>query len=274
MTGDLRMFNSMNENDDNEVDSITFDYGKDKVKGLGKIAISNDLSISNVLLVESLNFNILLVAQLCDLGFKYIFGLDDVEIISVDGNLIYENLYLVDFNVREAQLSTYLLTKSNMGWLWHRRLGHVRMKQLKKLIKHDLVRGLKDVIFEKDKLCSACQAGKQVSNTCHSKKSMMSTSKTFELLHTDLFGPTTYTSIGENKYKFMIVDNFTRYTWVFVLVDKSNVFATFKTFIKRIHDEFETTIKEVRSDNESEFKNTRVDDSIFSQVHSSIKWPS
>jgi hypothetical protein len=97
-----------------------------------------------------------------------------------------------------------------MGWLWHRRFGHVRMKQLNKLIKHDLVRGLKDVTFEKNKLCSACQAGKQVGNT-HLKKSMMSTSKAF-LLHMDLFGPTTNTSIGGNKYGFVIMDDFTRYT--------------------------------------------------------------
>ena len=116
------MFNSINENKSNGIDSITFgDNGKGKVKGPGKIAISNDLSISNVLLVESLNFNLLSVAQLCDLGFKCIFSVDDVEIISVDGsNWIfkgfgYENLYLVDFNVREAQLSTYLITKSSMG---------------------------------------------------------------------------------------------------------------------------------------------------------------
>ena len=55
MTGDSRMFNSIKSNDNNGVDSITFgDNGKGKVKGLGKIAISNDLSISNVLLVESL----------------------------------------------------------------------------------------------------------------------------------------------------------------------------------------------------------------------------
>ena len=54
MTGDGRMFNSINRNDDNGVDCITFgDNGKDKVKGLDKIAISNDLSISNVLLVEA-----------------------------------------------------------------------------------------------------------------------------------------------------------------------------------------------------------------------------
>jgi transposase InsO family protein len=133
------------------------------------------------------------------------------------------------------------------------------MKQLNKLIKHDLVRGLKDVTFEKDKLCSTCQAGKQVGNT-HPKKSMIRTSKAFELLHMDLFGPTTYSSIGGNKYGFVIVDSFTRYTWVFFLVDKSDVFATFKTFIKRIHNEFKTTIKKVRSDNGSEFKNTRIDE--------------
>jgi transposase InsO family protein len=146
-----------------------------------------------------------------------------------------------------------------MGWLWHRRLGHVGMKQLNKLVKHDLVRGLKNVTFEKDKLCSACQARKQVGNT-HPKKSIMSTSKTFELLYIDLFGPTTYASIGGNKYRFVIVDDFTRYTWVVFLVDKSDVFATFKSFIKRVHNEFETTIKKVRSDNGSKFKSTRIDE--------------
>jgi hypothetical protein len=169
MAGDSRMFNPIKSNDGDGVQSITFgDNSKGKVKGLSKIAISNDMCISNVQLVESLNFNLLSVAQFCDIGFKCIFGVDDVEIISVDSsNLIfkgfrYENLYLVDFDASEAKLSTCLLTKSSMGWLWHRSLGHVGIKQLNKLMKHDLVRGLKDVIFEKDKLCSACQDGKQV----------------------------------------------------------------------------------------------------------------
>ena len=49
----------------------------------------------------------------------------------------------------------------------------------------------------------------------------------------------------------MIVDDYTRYTWVFFLVDKSDVFAIFKSFVKDIHNEFETTIKRVRSDNGS-----------------------
>jgi hypothetical protein len=92
---------------------------------------------------------------------------------------------------------------------------------------------LKDVIFEKDKLCSACQTGKQIGNT-HPKKSTMSTSKVFELLHMDLFGLIIYASIGGNKYGYMIMDDFTRYTWVVFLSDKSDVFDTFKKFIKRV----------------------------------------
>ena len=105
------------------------------------------------------------------------------------------------------------------------------------------------------------------------KKSMMSTCKAFELLHMDLFGPTTYTSIGGNKYGFVILDDFTRYIWVFFLVDKSDVFATFKLFVKGIHNEFETTIKRVRSDNGSEFKNTRIDELCdeFRIIHQSYQ---
>ena len=90
----------------------------------------------------------------------------------------------------------------------------------------------------------------------------MSTSKAFELLRMDLFGPTQYTSIGGNKYDFVIVDDYTRYTWVFFLVDKNDVFATFKSFVKGIHNEFKTTIKKVRSDNRSEFNNTRIDECV------------
>ena len=64
MTGDVRMFNSINTNGNDCYDSITLgDNCKGKVKGLGKIAISNHMSISNVLLVERLNFNLLSMAQ-------------------------------------------------------------------------------------------------------------------------------------------------------------------------------------------------------------------
>ena len=91
-------------------------------------------------------------------------------------------------------------------------------------MKNELVRGLKDVNFEKDKLCSACQAGKQVANT--------HPTRVLEHLHMDLFGPTTYKSLGGNLYCLVIVDDYSRYTWVFFLHDKSEVASCFKKFAK------------------------------------------
>jgi hypothetical protein len=124
MTRDMRRFTEMSEEGCSTYDIITFgDNRKGMVKGLGKIAISNDHSISNVLLVESLNFNLLPVSQLCDLGFSCNFTVDDVLISSVDGsNLIFkgfrhENLYLVDFSSNEAKLTTCLFSKASLGWL-------------------------------------------------------------------------------------------------------------------------------------------------------------
>ncbi|WVZ80284.1 LOW QUALITY PROTEIN: hypothetical protein U9M48_027775 [Paspalum notatum var. saurae] len=214
MTGDSRMFTSLSGNVE-DYDKITFgDNSKGKVEGLGKIEISSEYSISNVLLVDSLDFNLLSVGQLCDLGFQCLFKPNEVIVSEIDGGeevfkgFQHNNLYLVDFNSKKANLQACLFSKNSMGWLWHRRLAHVGMSTLKKVTKKDLVRGL----FEKDKLCSACQAGKQVANT-HSSKTFMSTSRPLELLHMDLFGPTTYISIGGNNYGFVIVDDFSRYTW-------------------------------------------------------------
>jgi hypothetical protein len=69
-------------------------------------------------------------------------------------------LYLVDF--KKAKLDTCLIAKTNMGWLSHRRLAHVGMKNLHKLLKGEHILGITNVHFEKDRVCSACQAGKQV----------------------------------------------------------------------------------------------------------------
>jgi hypothetical protein len=266
MTGDMKMFTQMSEEDCSNYDSITFgDNRKGKVKGLGKIDILNDHSISNVLLVESLNFNLLSAAQLCHLEFSCNFTVDDDIISSVDGRNLkfkgfrYENLYLVDFSSSEAKLTTCLFSKASLGWLWHRRLGHVGMKQLNRLTKHDLVCGLKYVKFEKKKLCSSCQAGKQVANT-HPNKSQMSTHRPVELLYMDLFGPTSFVSIGGNSYCLVIVDDYSRFTWVYFLRDKSNVFETFKSFAILAQNQFDFDIKKVRSDNASEFKNARIDE--------------
>ena len=99
-------------------------------------------------------------------------------------------------------------------WLWHRRLGHAGMDQISKLIRKNLVRGLPKIKFDKDKLCDACQQGKQ-HRTSFNPKNVVSTSRPLELLHLDFFGPTQVASLGGMRYYFVIIDDFSRYTWVY-----------------------------------------------------------
>jgi hypothetical protein len=122
------------------------------------------------------------------------------------------------------------------------------------LLKGEHVLGLTNVSFEKDRPCAACQAGKQVGSTHHSKN-VMTTTRPLELLHMDLFGPVTYLSIGGSKYGLVIVDDFSRFTWIFFLHVKTETQGTLKRFLRRAQNEFELKVKKIRSDNRSAFKN-------------------
>jgi hypothetical protein len=222
MAGEKRMFSSYEKHEDPQR-AITFEDGNQGlVKGLGKIAISPDHSISNVFLVDSLDYNLLSVSQLCKMGYNCLFT--DVGVTAFrrsDDSIAFKGLldgqlYLVDFNDNKAELENCLIAKTNMGWLWHCRPTHVGMKNLHKLLKGEHILGLANVHFEKDRICSACQAGKQV-GVHHPHKNIMTTDRPLELLHMDLFGPNAYISIGGSKHCLVIVDNYSCFTWVFFL---------------------------------------------------------
>jgi hypothetical protein len=222
MTGEKRMFSSYKKNEDPQR-AITFEDGNQGlVKGLGKIAISSDHSISNVFLVDSLDYNLLSVSQLCKIGYNCLFTNVGITVFRrSDDSIAFKGvldgqLYLVDFNDNKAELDTCLITKTNMGWLWHHRLAHVGMKNLRKLLKGEHIFGLTNVHFEKDRICSACQAGKQV-GVHHPHKNNMTTDRPLELLHMDLFDLIPYISIGGSKCCLVIVDDYCRFTWVFFL---------------------------------------------------------
>jgi hypothetical protein len=190
MTGEKRMFSSYEKNEDLQRAIAFRDGNQGLVKGFGKIAISPDHSISNVFLVDSLDYNLLYVSQLCKMGYNCLFTDIGVTVFRrSDDSVAFKGvlagqLYLVDFN---------------MGWLWHRRLAHVRMKNLHKLLKGEHTLGLTNVHFEKDRVCSACQARKQVGSH-HPHKNIMTTDRPLELLHMDLFSPIAYISIDGSKY--------------------------------------------------------------------------
>jgi transposase InsO family protein len=76
----------------------------------------------------------------------------------------------------------------------------------------------------------------------------------------DLFGPITYISIDGNKYCLVIIDDYSRFTWVFFLQDKNKTQEVLKKFLRRAQNEFDAKVKKIRTDNDTEFKNTQVKD--------------
>jgi hypothetical protein len=123
MTGEKKMFTSYIKNKDSHDTIIFGDVNQDREKGIGKIVITTEHSISNVFLVQSLGYNLLSVSQLCHMVYNCLFTNVDVTVFRrSDGSLAFkgasdDKLYLVDFTKQNADLDGCLLSKINMGWL-------------------------------------------------------------------------------------------------------------------------------------------------------------
>ena len=138
--------------------------------------------------------------------------------------------------------------------MWHRRIAHIHMQHLNRIAYKELVIGLPKLKFEKDKICEACQKGKQT-KTSFKQKQFVSTTRPLEMLHMDLFGPSRTMSKGGNYYGLVVVDDFSRYTWTLFLVTKDEVFSAFKKLAKVIQNEKNCTIAAIKTDHGREFQN-------------------
>ncbi|KAK2967423.1 hypothetical protein RJ640_022355 [Escallonia rubra] len=133
----------------------------------------------------------------------------------------------------------------------------MHMEHLKDISSKELVRGLPKIKFEKDKVCDACQICKQ-KKVSHKPKKMVSTSRPLQLLHMDLFGPIPTTSLGGKSYCFVIVDDYSRYTWTFFLATKVESLNVFTSFAKRVQNQKGYLITNIRSDHGREFENSKI----------------
>jgi GAG-pre-integrase domain len=197
--------------------TVTFGNNKRKSKiiGIGTIGVKN-LTISNVYLVDGLNFNLLSISQLCDAGFHVKFDVEACYLINDNTNeIVYKgnriddmyHLYLHHFKQGETCLSVPI----NHSWLWHRCLAHLSVDTIKNMIKLEVVRGLPIKKMELNHLCDACVKGKQIKSSFKAKD-MVSTSQPLQLIHIDLFGPINVPSLGKKRFICVIVDDYSRYT--------------------------------------------------------------
>jgi hypothetical protein len=213
------------------------------------------------MLVETLGYNLLSVHALGKMGFA-VFIDNEIVVLLWSKSLkaafighIENNLYVVDFLGKTTTIAMRLFGKADVGWLWHRQLAHVNMRTLQSLHKGGHILGLKeDVSFAKDHVCRACILGK-MHDSSHSSKTIISSKRTLELLHVDLFGPPSHASLGGNKYCLVIVDDYSRYTWVYFFAYKSENQQTVIKFAKEVERQYGQNILAIRSDNGTEFKN-------------------
>ncbi|GJS02899.1 retrovirus-related pol polyprotein from transposon TNT 1-94 [Tanacetum coccineum] len=166
------------------------------------------------------------------------------------------NLYIISFDDMLKTSSICLLSKASKtkSWLWHRRLSHLNFGTLNKLAKDGLARGIPRLKFQKDHLCSACALGKSKKSS-HQPKAEDTNQEKLYLLHMDLCGPMRVASINGKRYILVIVDDYSRFTWVRFLRTKDEAPEAIIKCIKNIQVRLNATVRNVRTDNGTEFVN-------------------
>ena len=134
------------------------------------------------------------------------------------------NVYVLKENREECHLR-----KHDESWLWHRRLGHINFDHLIKLKNLEAVKDLLKISKPQDLVCKPCQAGKQ-NRTQFKSKRFTSTEKPLQLVHMDLCGSSRHKGTGKENYFMLIIDDYSRLTWVAFLKEKDEAFEKFKIF--------------------------------------------
>ncbi|GJS69111.1 retrovirus-related pol polyprotein from transposon TNT 1-94 [Tanacetum coccineum] len=223
--------------------------------------VMGDSVISRVYYVEGLGHNLFSVGQFCDSDLEVAFRKHTCFVRDIKGTDILKgsrgtNLYTISIDEMMKSSPICLLSKASKSksWLWHRRLNHLNFGTINDLARKDLVRGLPRLKFEKDHLCSACQLGKS-KKFSHRPKSENTNMEVLHTLHMDLCGPMRVQSIKGKKYILVIVDDYSRFTWVKFLRSKDETPEFVTNFLKQIQVGLNKTVRFIRTDNGTEFVN-------------------
>nr|GFA71103.1 retrovirus-related Pol polyprotein from transposon TNT 1-94 [Tanacetum cinerariifolium] len=143
---------------------------------------------------------------------------------------------------------------STKSWLWHQRLSHLNFDTINYLARNDLVAGLSKFKYHKEHLCPSCEQGKS-KRASHPPKPVPNSRQRLHVFHMDLCGPMRIPSINGKRYVLVIVDDYSRYTWVHFLRSKDEAPEVIIKFLKRITVLLQSHVIIIRTDNGTEFKN-------------------
>nr|GEX17734.1 retrovirus-related Pol polyprotein from transposon TNT 1-94 [Tanacetum cinerariifolium] len=211
--------------------------------------------------LERLGHNLFLVGQFCDSDLEVAFRQHTCFIRNLDGvDLLIgsrgNNLYTLSLQDMMASSPICLLSKAfkTKSWLWNHRLLHLNFGAINHLARQGLVRGLPKLKFEKDHLCSACAMGKSTKKS-HKPKSEDTNQEKLYLLHMDHCGLMRTESVNGKKYILVIVDDYSRFTWVKFLRSKDEALDFIIKFLKMIQVQLKVPVRRILTDNGTEFVN-------------------
>jgi transposase InsO family protein len=222
----------------------------------GDVKICPNLTLNNTLIVPSLSSKLVSVGQLTkELNcIVHIFPdyciFQDIQTKKILGRGTRRGgLYYLDgVKTGEALLSKSMDGRETEILTWHKRLGHPSLRYMKKLLPQLFSN------YDYDRIvCETCIKAKS-----HRSSYLPSTNKAFspfELIHTDVWGPSPMCSKAGFRWYIIFVDDFSRMTWLYLLKTKDEVKEIFKVFINMVKTQFERNIKVIRSDNGTEFVN-------------------
>ncbi|KAM2928689.1 hypothetical protein COP2_035913 [Malus domestica] len=143
------------------------------------------------------------------------------------------------------------LTTADQADRWHCRYGHLSWSGLKVLQQKNMVEGLPKFKASK-KLCEGCLVGKQHRDS-FPRESAWRALKILQLIHADICGPINPISNSKKRYLITFIDDYSRRTWVYFLVEKSEAFAVFKMYKAKLEKEIGAFIRSLRMDRGGEF---------------------
>nr|GEV18639.1 putative ribonuclease H-like domain-containing protein [Tanacetum cinerariifolium] len=211
--------------------------------------------------VTGLGHNIFSVGKFCDGDLEVAFRSKTCYLRNLEGDDLLtggqeSNLYNIFISDMAASSPVCLMSKATLtkSWLWHRRLLHLNFGTINDLTRLDLVDGLPKFKYKKDHLCSTCERGK-IKKASHPPKLVSSDNSILELLHMDLCSLMRVASINGKKYILVIVDDYSRYTWVYFLHSKDETPEFIKKFIAQAQLNYKAKVCKIHTDNGTEFKN-------------------
>nr|GFB35002.1 retrovirus-related Pol polyprotein from transposon TNT 1-94 [Tanacetum cinerariifolium] len=263
----------------------TLCFGNDHIAvimGFGDLQWENIL-ITGVYFVEGLGHNLFSIGQFCYSDLEVAFRRNTCFVRNLEGDDLLKgnrttNLYTINLHEMASASPICLMARasSTKSWLWHQRLSHLNFDTINDLAKNDLVSGLPKFKYHKEHLCSSYEQGKS-KRASHPPKLVPNSRQRLHHLHMDLCGPIRIASINGKKYVLVIVDDYSRYTWVHFLRSKDEAPEVIKTFLKRITILLQSPVIIIRTDNSTKFKNQALkeyfDSAGISHQVSSIRTP-